>query len=81
MALTTTDKKEIETMVRKEIKDFLKTTTVQQFENALVDKLKKEIKNGKIKGDVNELIINVMREFYKTMWTKRSFWEPALKNA
>jgi hypothetical protein len=81
MALTASDKKEIETIVRREIKDFLKTSTVQQFENALIEKLKKEIKNGKVKGDINELITNVMREFYKIMWTKRSFWEPSLKNA
>jgi anti-sigma28 factor (negative regulator of flagellin synthesis) len=81
MALTASDKKEIETIVKREIKDFLKTSTVQQFENALIEKLKKEIKNGKVKGDINELITNVMREFYKIMWTKRSFWEPSLKNA
>ena len=32
MALTTSDKKEIETLIRKEIKDFLGSNTAKQFE-------------------------------------------------
>ena len=32
MAFTDSQKKEIETIVRKEIKDFLKSNTVNQFE-------------------------------------------------
>ena len=31
MALSATEKKEIETLVRKEIKDFIGTNTVKQF--------------------------------------------------
>ena len=80
MALNHTDKKEIEVMIRREIKDFLNSNTLQQFERRIVDNIKKEIKNGSIQGDINEIVTKVMKEFYKIMWTKRSFWEPLLKN-
>jgi anti-sigma28 factor (negative regulator of flagellin synthesis) len=80
MALSNSDKREIEVMVRKEIKDFLNANTIKQFENKIVDTIKNEIKRGKIQGDINELVTKVMKEFYKIMWTRRSFWEPSLKN-
>ena len=80
MALTNTDKTEIERIVRKEIKDFLGSNTIQQFENKIVDKIKKEVKSGKISGDISEIVTKVMKEFYKIMWTRRSFWEPSLRN-
>ena len=80
MALTQTDKNEIETMIRKEIKDFLNSNTISQFENKIVDKIQDEIKRGKITKDVSEIVAKVMKEFYKIMWTRRTFWEPTLKN-
>jgi len=80
MALTNSDKREIEVMVRKEIKDFLNTNTVSQFEQKIVDKIKKEIQSGNITRDVSEIVAKVMKEFYKIMWTRRSFWEPSIKN-
>ena len=78
MALSETDKREIEVMVRKEIKDFLNSNTLNQFENKLIDLVRKEIQRGKIQGDINEIVTKIMREFYMIMWTKRSFWEPQL---
>lgn len=80
MALSQTDKKEIEVMIRKEIKDFLNSTTLNQFENKMIELIRKEIMRGKIRGDVNEIVTRIMREFYSIMWTKRNFWEPQLKN-
>ena len=80
MALSATDKREIETMVRKEIKTFLDSNTLTQFENRMIDLIQKEIKRGKIQGYINEIVIKIMREFYNIMWTKRSFWEPQLRN-
>jgi hypothetical protein len=79
MALSNSDKREIEVLIRKEIKDFLNANTVKQLENKIVDTLKDEIKRGKIQGDINEIVTKVMKEFYKIMWTQRSFWEPQLK--
>ena len=67
-------------IVRKEIKDFLNSNTIQQFEKKIVDNIQKEINNGKIRGDINEIVTKIMKEFYKIMWTRRSFWEPSLKN-
>ena len=58
MALTNTDKKEIEVMVRREIKDFLGSTTVQQMEKKILEMISKELKRGSLRGDVNNAIIN-----------------------
>ena len=79
MALTKTEKDRIEVMIRKEIKDFMNASTVKQFENKLVDELKKEIKNGKLDRDIKSIVSDVMIDFYRLMWTKRSFWEPDLR--
>ena len=80
MALSNSDIREIEVLVRKEIKDFLNANTVKQFENKIVDTIRDEVRRGKIQGDVNELVTKVMKEFYKIMWTRRSFWEPSLRS-
>jgi len=81
MALTNTDVKEIETIVRKEIKSFLEANTIKQFEDKLIDTIAKEIKRGKIEGDIKDIVIKIFREFYQFMWTQRGYWEPRLKNA
>ena len=81
MALTTTEKKEIETMIRKEIKVFMENNTLKQFEDKLMDKVSKEIKRGKLTGEVKDITIRMFREFYHLMWMNRSYWEPRLKNA
>ena len=81
MALTTTEKKEIETMIRKEIKDFIGSNTMKQYEDKLIDILSREISRGKVQGDVKDVVIKVFREFYNFMWTQRGYWEPRLKNA
>jgi len=80
MALTQADKNDIEVMIRKEIKSFLESTTINQFEKKIIDKIQDEIRRGKITKDVSEIVAKVMKEFYKIMWTRRSFWEPTLKN-
>jgi hypothetical protein len=64
MALSGVDKKEIETLVRKEIKDFLNATTVKKFEDNIIDKIKSEIKKGTLRGDINDIIVHMMSEFY-----------------
>ena len=80
MALSNSDKKDIEVMIRKEIKSFLDSNTLKQFENKMIDLIRQEIQRGKISGDVNDIVVKIMREFYKIMWTRRSFWEPTLKS-
>ena len=81
MALSATEKKEIETLVRKEIKDFIGTNTVKQFEDKLMDKIQKEMRRGKLEGEIKEITLRMFREFYQFMWMNRSYWEPRLKNA
>jgi hypothetical protein len=81
MALTATEKKEIEVMIRKEIKTFMENNTIKQFEDKLVDKISKEIKRGKLEGDIKDITPRMFREFYQFMWMNRGYWEPRLKNA
>ena len=81
MALTSTEKKEIGTMIRKEIKSFMENNTIKQFEDKLMDKISKEIKRGKLEGDIKDITLRMFREFYQFMWMNRSYWEPRLKNA
>jgi len=81
MALTDSEKREIEVIIRKEIKDFLGQNTIKQFEDKLIDTIAKEIKRGKLETDVKDIVIRVFREFYNVMWTNRGYWEPRLKNA
>jgi hypothetical protein len=81
MALTTSEKNEIEVIVRREIKNFMGNNTVKQFEDKLMDKIQKEIKRGKLEGDIKDITLRMFREFYQFMWMNRSYWEPRLKNA
>lgn len=80
MALSQTDKREIESLIKKEIKDFLGSNTAKQFEDKLVDRITNEMKkNGKLNGEVKDLIIKSFREFYTIMYQQRSFWESKFK--
>ena len=81
MALTNTEKKEIETMIRKEIKSFMESSTIKQFEDKFMEKIIKDIKRGKLEGEVKDITLRMFREFYQFMWMNRSYWEPRLKNA
>jgi hypothetical protein len=81
MALTNSETKEIEVMIRKEIKNFMEANTLKQFEDKFMDKILKDIKRGKLEGEVKEITLKMFREFYQFMWMNRSYWEPRLKNA
>ena len=81
MALTTSDKKEIETLVRKEIKDFLGSNTAKQFETKLLDTISKEMQRGKLKKDVKDIIIKSFQEYFTVMYQQRGFWEQKFRNA
>jgi hypothetical protein len=81
MALTSSESKEIEVMIRKEIKSFMNNNTIKQFEDHLMDRIQREIKRGKLEGEVKDITLRMFREFYQFMWMNRSYWEPRLKNA
>ena len=81
MALTSSEIKEIEVMIRKEIKAFMGNSTVKQFEDKLLDRIGREVKRGKLEGDIKDITLRMFREFYQFMWQNRSYWEPKLKNS
>jgi hypothetical protein len=81
MALTSSEVKEIEVLMRKEIKNFMGHTTMKQYEDKLIEKIGREIKRGKLEGDIKDITLRMFREFYQFMWMNRSYWEPRLKNA
>ena len=81
MALTSSEVKEIEVLVRKEIKNFMTVNTIKQFEDKIMDTIAKEIKRGKLQGDIKDITLRMFREFYQFMWMNRSYWEPRLRNA
>lgn len=81
MALNSSEKKEIEVMVRKEIRNFMESNTLKQFEDKFMDKIVKDIQRGKLEGEIKDITLRMFREFYQFMWMNRSYWEPRLKNA
>lgn len=81
MALTNSEIKEIESVIRKEIKNFMQSNTVKQFEDKMFDKIQKEIKKGKLEEEIKELTTRMFKEMYHFMWSNRAHWEPKLKNA
>jgi len=81
MALTSTEKKEIETIIRKEVRSFFENNTIKQFEDKLIDRVQKEVRRGKLDGDIKDITLRMFRELYQFMWMNRSYWEPRLKNS
>jgi hypothetical protein len=80
-ALTPTDKSDIKTLVKKEIKDFLDLNRSSDLEKKVEDIVKKKFKNDKdIEKYIVEITRNVLVQLYKSLWTKRSFWSGDLKN-
>jgi hypothetical protein len=81
MALNATDKREIETLIRKEIKDFLGANTMKQFEDKLLDMVIKDMKRGKSEREIKDLIIKMFTEFYGMMYQQRTMWQSRLRSA
>ena len=81
MALTSSDKKEIEVMIRKEIKDFMGANTIKQFEDKLLDMVIKDMKRGKSEREIKDLVIKMFTEFYGMMYQQRTMWQSRLRSA
>tara|TARA_R110002051_G_scaffold200246_1_gene267166 strand:- start:5434 stop:5691 length:258 start_codon:yes stop_codon:yes gene_type:complete len=83
MALTNTDKKEIERISRKEIKSFLKTAA---FEKDVIDVVESQLKRKNTKlskvhrAEVVDVSTKVLIELYRTFWLRRNFWDSQIKN-
>ena len=81
MALSATDKREIETLIRKEIKDFMGANTIKQFEDKLLDMVIKDMKRGKSEREIKDLVIKMFTEFYGMMYQQRTMWQSRLRSA
>lgn len=77
MALTDQDKKEIEKIAKKELKDFFDST---QAHNIVVKVIQKELGTKNIDDKIVDLSTKVVVELFKTLWQKKSFWETSLKS-
>ena len=77
MALSNTDKNQIERIARSEIKKFLDGT---QAHKIVVDMIKKEMNTRDINGKVVELSTKDVVELFKQLWQRKSYWEGPLKN-
>jgi hypothetical protein len=76
--LTRDDKSEIKKLARKEFEDMLKTTDIKTKIENLV---KKQMKNDKpTQKEIAKISEKVLVQFYKTLWTRRSFWSNKLDN-
>jgi hypothetical protein len=74
--LSRADKNEIKKLARAEFEDMLKKTDVKsKIEKIVIDQLKKDKPTQK---EVAIITQKVLVQFYKTMWTRRSFWSNKL---
>ena len=77
MALTNEDKREIERITKKEIKDFMDSTQAQKI---VVKIIQNELGTRNIDDKIVDLSTKVVVELFKTLWSRKSFWEGPLKN-
>ena len=77
MPLTDSDKNQIESIVRKEIKNFMDST---QAHRIVVKTIQDELGTKKIDDKIVDLSTKVVVELFKTLWQRKSFWETSLKS-
>ena len=76
--LTRADKAEIKKIARTEFEDMLKSSNIK---SKIEDIVKKKLKNDKAtQKEVADITQKVLVQFYKTLWTRRSFWANKLDN-
>lgn len=77
MAISSSDKNEIQTIARREMKSFMDST---QAHNVVIKVIQKELGTRRIDDKIIDLSTKVVVELFKTLWQRKSFWESALKN-
>ena len=79
MALTNTDIKKIERIVRKEMKDFMDSTRVK---NIVLKIAQEELeKKGVVdKKQVVDISTKALVELFRQLWMRRNFWDGPVKN-
>jgi hypothetical protein len=76
-SLTSQDKKDIENIAKKEIRDFMNST---QATKMVVKMIQDELGTKKIDDKIVDLSTKVVVELFKTLWQRKGFWESALKS-
>ena len=79
MAFNQTEKNEIEKIVKKEVKGFLESNTLKQFETKLIDIISSEVKKGGINKDIKLIVTKSLQDFYEYLFTSRNIWGDRLK--
>ena len=46
----------------------------------MINKIKKDMKSGALRGDINDYIRKAFVEFYHYLWAKKSTWENTIRN-
>ena len=78
MSFETLKLAEIKKIARDEFEDMLKTTNIK---SKIEDLVKKQLKNDKAtQKEIADITQKVLVQFYKTLWTRRSFWANKLDN-
>ena len=77
MAISSSDKNEMQAIARREMKSFLDST---QAHNIVIKIIQNELGTKKIDDKIIDLSTKVVVELFKTLWQRKSFWESALKN-
>jgi hypothetical protein len=77
MAITSSDRREIEAIARKEMKAFLDTS---QAHNIVIKVIQRELGTKRIDDKIVDLATKVVVELFKTLWQRKSFWESSLKS-
>lgn len=79
MALTKTDKLEIERIARKQVKEFMDSTKAMRIVMKVVDE--ELTKKGVVdKKQVVDISTKALVELFRQLWMRRSFWEQPVKN-
>ena len=74
--LTRDDKAEIKKIAGKEFEAMLKNSDIKsKIEKIVIDQIKKDNPTQK---EIAKITEKVLVQFYKTMWTRRSFWSNKL---
>ena len=79
MAFNQTENNEIEKIVKKEVKEFLESNTLKQFETKLIDIISSEVKKGGINKDIKLIVTKSLQDFYEYLFTTRNIWGDRLK--
>jgi hypothetical protein len=79
MAFNQSEKNEIEKIVKKEVKGFLESNTLKQFETKIIDIISSEVKKGGINKDIKLIVTKSLQDFYEYLFTSRNIWGDRLK--